>query len=144
MTHKRHYQLLIDGELHYVYGDGLPLGDFNVIITFRTTKKARKPLGPNYDPHDPNSIKAALLYASVHQTCLTMVWQHLFDHNGVWVRGTDMRYCGDAWRVRISELTDKLGWPIERRSPDGPGVWWYRMNLQLPPPKKLIRRQPRV
>jgi hypothetical protein len=145
VSHKRHYDLLINGEVFSAYCDTLPLGRFSVGITLRTRKNPNRRTGPNYDPNDPNSIQAALLYASVHETCLTLVWKYLYDHQGEWVRGTDLRPYGDAWRVRISELTDKYGWPIERRSPNGPGVWWYRMPvLASPQPrtKRIIPRQP--
>jgi hypothetical protein len=131
MAHKRHYVLHINGQDFDVYGGALPLGQHVVSITLRRTKRATKHVGPNYDG-SYNSIQAAILYAQVHQNCLGGVWRHLYDRRGQWVLGTDMRTYGNAWDVRVRELTDKYGWPIERLIPNHPGVWSYRLVLPRP------------
>lgn len=142
MSHKRHYQLLIDGEVYDVYCDTLPVGKRWVSIAARHSKIPQRRAGPIYDPNDPNSIEAAILYESVHHTTLWRVWKYLYDHNGAFVSGADLiELYGTAALERVRELRHKYGWPIEAKSPEGPGVWWYRLNLQQQPRRRRIIRR---
>ena len=138
MSHKRHYELVIDGDVYDVYCDTLPIGSWYVDITPRVTVKPQKS-GPNYDG-SPNSIRAALLYEAVHPSTLWGVWRFLYANNGVFVSGAVLidRF-GTAALERVRELRHAYGWPIEAKSPDGPGVWSYCLNV--PRLRRYIPRQ---